>query len=163
MKQITSQDASEFKAFIESHDFFFVAGHKEPDGDCIASCLAVASILDNFSKPYQLLSAGPFKRNEIVKWKDRFSDSMIFQDSQERAKTGLIVVDCGELFRLGEIDGDLKGLDLFIIDHHKTSSPVEGVKSYINPLAPACSYLIQIFYEMIIGDIPKDISEIIFF
>ena len=67
------------------------------------------------------------------------------------------------LGRLGEIDGYLKGLDLFIIDHHKTSSPVEGVKSYINPLAPACSYLIQIFYEMIIGDIPKDISEIIFF
>ena len=65
MKQITSQDVSEFKTFIESHDFFFVAGHKEPDGDCIASCLAVASILDNFSKPYQLLSAGPFKRNEM--------------------------------------------------------------------------------------------------
>ena len=163
MKQITSQDVSEFKTFIESHDFFFVAGHKEPDGDCIASCLAVASILDNFSKPYQLLSAGPFKRNEIVKWKDRFSDSMIFQDSQERAKTGLIIVDCGELFRLGEIDGDLKGLDSFIIDHHKTSSAIEGVKSYINPLAPACSYLIQIFYEMIIGDIPKNIAEILFF
>ena len=163
MKQITSQDASEFKAFIESHDFFFVAGHKEPDGDCIASCLAVASMLDYFSKPYQLLSAGPFKRNEIIKWKDKFSDTMVFQDSQDRAKTGLIVVDCGELFRLGEIDGDLKCLDLFIIDHHKTSSPVEGVKSYINPLAPACSYLIQIFYEMIIGDIPKDIAEILFF
>ena len=87
MKQITSQDASEFKAFIESHDFFFVAGHKEPDGDCIASCLAVASMLDYFSKPYQLLSAGPFKRNEIIKWKDKFSDTMVFQDSQERAKT----------------------------------------------------------------------------
>ena len=163
MKQITSQDVSEFKTFIESHDFFFVAGHKEPDGDCIASCLAVASILDNFSKPYQLLSAGPFKRNEIVKWKDRFSDSMIFQDSQERAKTGLIIVDCGELFRLGEIDGDFKGLDAFIIDHHKTSSAIEGVKSYINPLAPACSYLIQIFYEKIIGNVPKNIAEILFF
>lgn len=164
MKQVTSQDASELKDFIQAHDFFFVIGHKEPDGDCIASCLGVAAILDYFSKEYQLLSAGPFKRIDILQWKDDFSDTMIFQDAAERKKTGLIIVDCAELSRLGEIDGDLKNLDLFIIDHHKTSENqnIMGAKSYINPEAPACAYLIQLFYEMIAGPVPKKTAEILF-
>lgn len=163
MKQITFQDASELKKFIQEHDFFFVAGHKEPDGDCIASCLGVASILEHFSKQYQLLSAGPFKRMEIMNWKDDFSDTMVFQDAAERSKTGVIIVDCAEIVRLGEIEGDFKNLDLFIIDHHKTSENLKNVKNYVNSDVPACAYIIQIFYEMIIGDIPKNIAEILFF
>lgn len=163
MKQITAQDASELQKFIQEHDFFFVVGHKEPDGDCVASCLGVASILEHFSKQYQLLSAGPFKRTEIISWKDDFSNAMIFQDEAERAKTGVIIVDCGEIFRLGEIDGDFEGLDLFIIDHHKTSENLKNAKSYVNSDAPACAYLIQIFYEIIVGAIPKNIAEILFF
>ena len=65
-----------FKNFILQHEFFFVIGHKEPDGDCVASCLGIAAILDYFKKEYQLLSAGPFKRNEIKKFESKFSQSM---------------------------------------------------------------------------------------
>ena len=43
--------STEFKNFIDSHSFFFVAGHKEPDGDAITSCLGVAAILEKMGKP----------------------------------------------------------------------------------------------------------------
>ena len=95
-----------FKNFILQHDFFFVIGHKEPDGDCIASCLGIAAILDSFNKSYQLLSAGPFKRNEIKKFESKFSQTMQFMDESERKKAGLIITDCSEILRLGDIDGD---------------------------------------------------------
>lgn len=163
MIDFTENNANELKDFINKHEFFFIIGHKEPDGDCVASCLGIAAILDNFNKPYQLLSAGPFKRNEVIKWQDKFSDTMQFQDAAEREKTGLIIVDCSELFRLGDIDGDLKNLDTFIIDHHKTGNLPDNANGYINPDSPACAYLVQLFYEKLIGPLPKDIAEIIFF
>lgn len=163
MIEITNNDVDNLKSFINNHNFFFIVGHKEPDGDCVASCLGIASILDTLNKPYQLLSAGPFKRNEVIRWQDKFSDTMVFQDEKERAQTGLIIVDCSELFRLGEIDGDFKNLDTFIIDHHKTGNIMNNAEGCIIPEAPACAFLVQLFYEKIIGDIPCEIAKTLFF
>lgn len=163
MFEISQDKITELKSFIDSHNFFFIIGHKEPDGDCIASCLGIAAILDHFGKPYQLLSAGPFKRNEVIRWQDKFSDTMEFQDQEERNKSGLFIADCSELIRLGDIDGDLKGLDTFIIDHHKTSEIGGELKGYINADAPACAFLIQLFYEGLIGPVPSELAKTLFF
>ena len=163
MFELSQDKVCELKDFIESHEFFFIIGHKEPDGDCITSCLGVAAILDNFGKPYQLLSAGPFKRNEVIRWQERFSSEMQFQDSSERKASGLIIVDCSELIRLGDIDGDLKGFDTFVIDHHKTSEIGGELKGLINPDAPACAFLVQLFYEALIGPVPSELAKTLFF
>ncbi len=163
MAKFTKDDAEKFRSFIDSHSFFYVIGHKEPDGDCISSCLGIAAILDHFKKPYQLLSAGPFKRAEIKEYESLFSSEMEFLSQEERNATGLIITDCSELNRLGEIDGDFKGLDIFIIDHHKTAETPEGSESFIDSSAPACAYLIQLFYETIIGPVPKELAETLFF
>ena len=163
MFEIPQNKADELKTFIENHNFFFIAGHKEPDGDCITSCLGIAAILDYFGKPYQLLSAGPFKRNEVLPWQNQFSDAMEFQDESERKTSGLFIADCSEIVRLGDIDGDLKGLDTFVIDHHKTSEIGGELKGYINPDAPACAFLIQLFYEKLIGAVPSNLAKTLFF
>ena len=163
MFEIPQNTTDEFKSFIENHNFFFIIGHKEPDGDCITSCLGIAAILDFFNKPYQLLSAGPFKRNEVLRWQEKFSDTMEFQDESERKASGLIIADCSELSRLGDIDGDLKGFDTFVIDHHKTSGLEDGMKGYVNSEAPACAFLVQLFYEALIGSVPSDLAKDLFF
>lgn len=163
MLEITDKEVNEFKQFLDEHEFFFVAGHKEPDGDAIASCLGIKSILEYFHKDFELLSAGPFKRNEIKQYEKFFTSRMRFMDETDRKKTGLIIVDCSELKRLGDIDGDLKGFDTYIIDHHKTGELIENSKGYINPAAPACAFLIQLYYEKLIGALPSQLAEIIFF
>ena len=163
MFEIPQNKIDELKAFIENHNFFFIAGHKEPDGDCITSCLGIAAILEHFGKPYQLLSAGPFKRNEVMRWQNQFSDTMEFQDESERKTSGLFIADCSEIIRLGDIDGDLKGLDTFVIDHHKTSEISGELKGYVNPDAPACAFLIQLFYEKLIGNLPSNLAKTLFF
>ncbi len=163
MFEIPQNKIDELKAFIENHNFFFIAGHKEPDGDCITSCLGIAAILEHFGKPYQLLSAGPFKRNEVMRWQESFSDTMEFQDESERKTSGLFIADCSEIIRLGDIDGDFKGLDTFVIDHHKTSEIGGELKGYVNPDAPACAFLIQLFYEKLIGDLPAELAKTLFF
>lgn len=154
--------AEEFKQFIQNHNFFFISGHKEPDGDAITSCLGVAAMLEHFNKPYQLLSSGPFKRNEIAPFQEMFSDTMDFLDENERKNAALIILDCSEVSRVGDIDGDLHNLDIFVIDHHKTSGLPANAKGYIDSESPACAYLVQLFYEAIIGPIPLKTAEILF-
>ncbi|BDC93158.1 bifunctional oligoribonuclease/PAP phosphatase NrnA [Treponema bryantii] len=163
MFELSQEKVQEIRDFIENHNFFFIIGHKEPDGDCITSCLGLAAILDYFGKPYQLLSAGPFKRNEVIRWQEKFSDTMEFQDESERKSTGLFIADCSEIIRLGDIDGDLKGFDTFVIDHHKTSELGEEIKGYVKAEAPACAFLVQLFYEALIGPVPSELAKILFF
>lgn len=163
MNQIPQEKFEDFREFINSHDYFYIAGHKEPDGDCVASCLGVSRILEHFGKKYILLSAGPFKRIEIRKYAELFTDQMDFQTDEERKKTGLIICDCSELQRLGDIDGETEGLDTFIIDHHKTADCPADAAAIIDSSAPAASVLVQLIYEAIVGPVPKDLAEIIFF
>ena len=162
MNIIPESKITEFKNFIQNHNYFYIVGHKEPDGDCIASCLGIAEILKKFNKDYLLLSAGPFKRNEISKYEKLFTNEMPFQNEEERQKTGLIITDCSEIKRLGEIEGDFKGLDIYIIDHHKTSDVLDNSQGYINPNSPACAYLIQLFYEELVGLLSEVVAKIIF-
>lgn len=163
MKQILDSDIQALKNFIEDHEFFFVVGHKEPDGDCMASCLGIAAILEAMNKRFQLLSAGPFKRNEVKRFESKFSSTMEFLDDSDRKNTGLIITDCSELSRLGEIDGDFGGLDIFVIDHHKTSGLPEGAMGYIDSDSPACAYIVQNFYERLIGPVPEALAKDLFF
>lgn len=163
MKEITQKDADCFKEFILSRDFFFIVGHKEPDGDAIHSCLGVAEILKHFGKQYQLLSAGPFKRTEILCHADKFSSEAQFLSNEDRKKTGLIIVDCSEFSRIGDLNGDIKGLATFIIDHHKTAECPDNALSYIDDSSPSTANLIQQFYEKIIGHVPGDVAQTLFF
>ncbi len=160
MKVITEEQIKSFKDFLNAHKFFFVIGHKEPDGDCVYSCLAIKNILKKLNFEYQLLNAGPFKRNEISEFEDLFTNTPVFLSEPERKETGLIILDCSELKRLGEIDGDLTGLDTFIIDHHLTADVTENC--IIDPSAPATCCIIQQLYEKLIGPVDSETANFIF-
>lgn len=162
MKILTKAQIDSFNSFIDNHNFFLVAGHKDPDGDAVSSSLGVARILEKKGKPYQLLSAGPFKRQEIKDKENLFSSAMDFLSQEERNQTGLIIVDCSEISRLGEIDGDFKGFDTFVIDHHKTSGVEEGFTAIIDPTAPAASCIVQMLYEGVVGALDKTAADILF-
>lgn len=160
---ITEQEFNSFKNFINNHNFFIVIGHKEPDGDCISSCLGIAEILKHYNKQYQLLSAGPFKRTEIQKFEKQFTNEMEFLSEEERKQTGLIICDCSEMHRLGEIEGDFKNLDTFVIDHHKTAEIPNNAESIIYSNSPAASLLVQLLYENCVGKLTEKIAKILYF
>lgn len=164
MKEISQSQIENFKNFIDSHDFFYICGHKEPDGDCIASSLGLSALLTKLNKEHKLLNAGPFKRVELKKYADLFSNEVDFMLDEERKKTGLIICDCSEIKRLGELEGDLSDIDIFVIDHHKTaeeSTPIEN--SIIDSSCPAASLLVQLLYEKLVGPLTKETAEILYF
>ncbi len=160
MTRLSQEQIDSFKSFIDSHDYFIIAGHKEPDGDCISSCLGMSFILRHLDKKYEMINSGPFKRSEIKPYAHLFSEQK--PTLSGRQKPALLIVDCCEHERLGDIAEGLENLDAFIVDHHKTSE-VKGKEAIIDPSAPAASLLVQQLFEAIVGKPSPEEAHAIFF
>jgi phosphoesterase RecJ-like protein len=128
--------------FISEGSFFLVAGHREPDGDCVGSQLALGELLERLGKKVTLLSAGPWERAEIASFRERFKSAV---DGRDRRDTRLIVVDCPALDRVGRLEAALAEFPAAFIDHHETAS-FTGV-CYSNPTAPASAVLVLALWE----------------
>ncbi len=160
MNTITENQFKQFDEFVKNHDSFIICGHKEPDGDCVASTMVLKSILQQLGKPSTLLSQGPFKKSEITEY-ESFYVTEFKPLSTNKDKIGLFIVDCSEYFRLGEdIEPQVKQYDTFIIDHHLTAEQNEN--TIIIPSIPATALLIQLLYEHRCEIIKKEDAELLF-
>lgn len=163
MISLSKEQVESFKEFIGRYARFIVIGHKEPDGDCVSCSLGVSYILEHFGKECILLNYGPFKRNEVKRFAPLFKAEPPFMSAEDRKATGLVIVDCSELSRLGdEMKEALEGLDSFIIDHHKTAS-VGDAKAIVDPTSPAASLLVQQLYEALVGSPSTEHAKTLFF
>ena len=150
------------KDFLICYNRFIIAGHKEPDGDCIGSSIAMFLFLKRLKKECFLMSAGPFKRTEIKKYEHLFSSELPTTDTFDPKTTGCIIVDCSGFDRVGDIAPLLKDYPYIIIDHHATNSE-QSQNSLIMPSAPSTTYLIQSIIEEISGVITKEEADALFF
>ena len=132
-------DSREAARFIDTHSSFLVLGHREPDGDCIASQLAVASLLAALGKSATVYSAGPFDRPEISAFRDRFASTI--PDSR-MAGAAAIIVDCSTPDRTGALGGRIAGLPCLVIDHH-ASGEAFGSARYVDAAAPSTTMLVH--------------------
>ena len=163
MISLSKEQVESFRDFIGTYGRFIVIGHKEPDGDCMSSSIGVSYILEHFGKECVLLNYGPFKRSEVKKFAPLFTNEPPFMSQEDRKRTGLIIVDCSELSRLGdEMKDALEGLDCFIIDHHKTAS-VGDAKAIVDPTSPAAALLVQQLYEALVGTPDTEKAKTLFF
>ena len=84
---ISNTQIDSFKKFLDSHETFIIAGHKEPDGDCISSCMGLSYIIEKIGKPYVMVNAGPFKRNEIKNYAEYFRKNPFYIVDHRRDST----------------------------------------------------------------------------
>ena len=137
----------ELVQFISSGEKFIVAGHKEPDGDCVGSQLALCSALRRLGKAAVPCSAGPFKRTEVMPYEGRFSAA---PNAAEKDGARVILLDCSTLERSGDLARHLEGLPMAVIDHHATgdhgaSSPQAPI--FLDAAAPSTTCLILALIE----------------
>ncbi len=161
MTKITKEQYILFDNFLNSHDSFIIAGHKEPDGDCVASSLVLYNLLKKLGKVCTVLSQGPFKRSEVQHYETQFKKQFT-PLSNKSENIGLFVVDCSEKSRLGEeIEKQVKQYDTFIIDHHRTAKETEN--SIIISSSPSTTCLIQQLYEYKFNTIDTEDAKLLFF
>ena len=138
-------DAHDAVRFIAEHSTFLVLGHKEPDGDCIASQLGVSALLGALGKKASLYSAGPFDRPEIQAWDSQFSSRI---PDEKLAGSAVIIVDCSTLDRTGPLGARVTGLPCLVIDHHSSGEDF-GTARFVEPSAPSATMLVlQLFEDM---------------
>ena len=144
---------------LDEYDNFIIAGHQEPDGDCLCSQLALAGYLNRRGKKTTLVSAGPFNRPEIKNWEHFFSDHISDSDIQDN--TLAIITDCSSPDRTGNLAEQLNKLPLMVIDHHSSGENF-GQYRYINSDSPSTTLLIQHIIETSGFELTEEEAEFIF-
>lgn len=147
--------------FVRAHSHFLVAGHVDPDGDCISSQIACDELLRQLGKTTTLLSAGPFDRPEIAQFERLFSASAP-RDVLHSPGTAAVVLDCSTFDRVGSIASQLKGLPCMVVDHHAAGAPF-GDARYVDPTAPATAALIYSLYQAFGVSISAEQARLLFF
>jgi phosphoesterase RecJ-like protein len=149
--------------FIKRGKKFLVLGHKEPDGDCIGSQLALSSVLRRLGKEAIPCSAGPFKRPEIGPYQER---CILHIGAQEREGAWVLIMDCWALYRTGDLAAALEGLPQAIIDHHASGAYAEGTSEgvrYIDPTAPSVTFMTLGIIEALGLSPTKEEAELLLF
>jgi phosphoesterase RecJ-like protein len=147
--------------FIKTGDKFLVAGHKEPDGDCVGSSLALCSALRRLGKEAIPCSSGPFKRTEIKPFEDLFTNA---PTEKERRGARVIIVDCSSVERTGDLETCLKTLPQALIDHHSSGIQAEAkTVLFLDPDAPSVTFMILALIEALGLSPSQEEAEYLFF
>lgn len=127
---------------INKNDTFAIAGHVNPDGDCIGACTALALALTKMGKRvkvylekypnvYKFLDGQQFVRTEV----ERDSIPQVF-----------IALDCGDVERLTSFKHYLKVASNTInIDHHKSNTKFGDYNLVLDNASSTC----EIIYKLI--------------
>ena len=158
MEEIQKQ--SIIKQIIEEiygSDFIAIAGHVSPDGDAVASCLALAMSIDKLGKKVAVLLEETPKRyhfmggSEFIKSDDL---SVITPDL-------FICCDCGSKERMGRFAAIFDKTDKTIVIDHHISNTGYGKINYVDALSSSASEMI---YDIVaqIGNIDKNIAQALY-
>ncbi len=123
-----------------------ICTHMEPDGDCIASSMALASALTRTGKEVHQFNPGPFDRGEIQRFQSHFLPSVPSHLRRHTAGRLVVVLDCALPERIGSLADEIMGLPAVVIDHHPVETPM-GDAAWVVPEAPAAAWLVQLVIE----------------
>ncbi|OEH85861.1 hypothetical protein BHU72_03525 [Desulfuribacillus stibiiarsenatis] len=118
----TNTTYASFTDFIKGKDNFLIVSHFNPDGDTLGSALAIANILDGFSKQYTLVN------RDVVQEKYLFlpkaTEVLLPESLVDQTFQYVITVDCADYQRIGDEVTKLLTPDVEIlnIDHHPTNT-----------------------------------------
>lgn len=139
-----------------------IIGHKKPDGDCYNSQLAMKYLMEKIGcEEVILANEGPFEREETKLVEHLFVKTLT--DDMLSNNPLIILVDCGELSRIGVLENQVKGLKTVVIDHHPTSLNQGWELSYIFPKSVSTTLIIKKLYEQLDVEITLEVAEQLFF
>jgi len=142
---------------INDSSFIAIAGHVSPDGDSVASCLALAMSVKKLGKtPVVLLEDVPNRYKSI-------SGGREFIRTEPPCDTPdlFISCDCASKERMGKFEELFDKTDETIVIDHHISNTGYGKINYIDGFASSASEMV---YDVIdtIGNIDKDIAAALY-
>lgn len=137
----TNATLSRIAQELLAHESFVICGHVSPDGDCIGSQLALASVLESLGKKTTCVLASPDPVDAMFSFLPGMG-KMVPAASVEGALDAFVAVDVPTLERMGD-GAQLHKRAAFTatVDHHASLAGVSDL-NYIDPDAPSTTMLI---------------------
>jgi len=156
-------DLRRIEEFLRANDDFLITTHVNPDGDALCSVLIFRRLLLFLEKLARVII------NDRVFPKYRFlPDSHLIQTVGKLPKgvqkkfQHAVILDCGELDRIGGVsellDSQVKVLN---IDHH-TSNGQFGVLNWVDPQMSSTAEMLYHFLKTLGVTYDQDLAELIF-
>ncbi|MFP4704769.1 MAG: DHH family phosphoesterase, partial [Spirochaetaceae bacterium] len=153
---------AELLGFLGQYETYYLVSHTEPDGDCLASSLALGHYLERHGKRVKHYNEGPFVRSEIIELARGFRDTLTTTEITADPSPAAVVLDCSSRERVGELGEVLSQVPIAVIDHHAAGDPFGDVV-YVDADAPSTTVLVQAAIEAA-GDTPTlEESELLLF
>ena len=136
---------------LRNNESFLLTTHVNPDGDAIGSLGALALVLEDLGK-----RVVAYCQDEIPGFLRflPYSDRIVREIPGPERFDVAVVLDCGELDRIGNANAVLQHVEKIIhIDHHSSSDDF----GQLNLVLPECSSTAEILYE-IFQAIPASLS-----
>jgi phosphoesterase RecJ-like protein len=154
--------------FLRSHDFFYIIGHVEPDGDCIGAQLALVSLLRRLGKKAVALQEGPFDRPETEVFTASFANNAAQDAANEippvlpATLPAVVVLDCSTSDRVSERHKPLFSLPVLVIDHHAAGEAFGDLR-YVDPTAASTTMLVTRLYRALESTPTHEEAALLFF
>ncbi|MFP4373792.1 MAG: DHH family phosphoesterase [Spirochaetaceae bacterium] len=132
----------ELLEFLSSHRTYYLISHTEPDGDCLASSLALGHYLERAGKRVKHYNEGPFVRAEIRELAGLFRETLSEEEIGADEDPAAVVLDCSTRERVGSLGEALDAVPVGVIDHHAAGEPFGDIV-YVDAEAPSTSILVQ--------------------
>lgn len=135
-----------------------IAGHVNPDGDCVGSCLAVYNYIRTYHKEIDVkvyLDPFPTIFNFLTA-----SDTIIAADGSDRAFDLFIALDCGDARRLGNSASYFNAsAHTLCVDHHLSNDSFAEVNYIFPQRSSTCELVMELIDE---DKITKEIAECLY-
>jgi len=105
---------------IKDGQHLLIASHAEPDGDAVGSLVALGLALDKFGKKTTLYNASPIPA--VYRFLSG-AERIVRQIEKANSYDIAIMLDCGDLIRIGEAVATINKIPVIInIDHHVSNT-----------------------------------------
>lgn len=144
---------NEIAHIVKKGERFFLASHKDPDGDAIGSLLALGETLLLSGKQVVLFNEGPIPDNlSSLSGIERVVNAV----DMELGFDAALILDCGNLERVGTVSRHLSKIrPLINIDHHENNSRFGD----INLVDAQSSSVGEIIYRLIkLANLPLNLT-----
>ncbi len=148
----------DIKKAFESSSHVLIASHKDPEVDCIASAIVISLICESIGKNYTLYN------QDVVPYNCGYlKNSEKFKNTLPKKYDLVVIVDCGEIQRIGEAYKAIEahGAKIINIDHHFTNTNF-GHINFVDPDAAATGEVLYEVVKLFPQSITKDMARTIY-
>ncbi|MEI7998063.1 MAG: bifunctional oligoribonuclease/PAP phosphatase NrnA [Candidatus Omnitrophota bacterium] len=130
-------------AEIKKHKSFLITTHLNPDADAACSALAMAMVLKKMGKKTVVVN-----EDQLPAWLTFLPQAKSFHkktDIKQPVFDAVIMLDCGDLERIGGVSKWIEGKRIINIDHHITNDSCGSVNLILPKASSTCEILFDLF------------------